>query len=107
VLVIDVILLAGGCWMTTHVRDSFERLFADFEAELPALTTGIMAVPGYVFVTVLLGIAALLVVKEIVFRDAFVKLVLNLVAGVGLSALGVALTLPLYMPLVSLMEQLR
>ncbi len=106
VLVIDVILLAHACWMTTHVRDALRRIFESFETKLPALTSRLMAVPGYVFVLVLLGIAALLVAKEILVPDAFVRLLLNLVVGVGLFALSAALTVAFLLPLLDLIQKL-
>ena len=104
--VIDLLLL-GVLWFVYQYQvPHFVKVFEDFDTELPALTRLMMSLPNGLLLLLFLGIGILLVFKEIVLRNAAVKLSVSLVIGVGLLAFAGTLFFALYLPLVSLIEKL-
>ena len=107
VLAIDAALLVGLGLATIRLRGEFARIFDDFDAKLPQATQLILSVPWYLIAAGVAVALLLLTVKEVVLRDARVKLALNLAALLGLFALAAALVVTLFLPLIVTIESLK
>jgi hypothetical protein len=105
-LVADLGLLAAVGYQTLYVRPSLMKIFEDFDSELPVMTVWAISIPGVVYAAALVGVAALLIFKEIIVEQPAVRLVANLVAGLLLLAFGALFYLALTVPLTSLLQQL-
>lgn len=106
ILVIDLVGLALLALLAQHMLPGFLKIFEDFDAELPALTQCLLSVPRSWYVGAFAGIGVLLLLKEIVIRNAGVKSVLNLLAGLALLAFAAVAVVALFLPLIALIEAL-
>ena len=106
ILVIDLVGLALLGLLAQHIIPDFLKIFEEFETELPVLTQWLVSVPPTWYVGTFAGIGVLLVLKEIVIRNAVVKSTLNLVAGLALLAFAAVAVVGLFLPLISLVEAL-
>jgi hypothetical protein len=103
----DVVLLLVIIWITTDVRDRFEKIFSDFEAQLPVLTKMFLSVPGSVYVVMAASFGIFLLVKELTISNQSVKLGINLVAGVVLLAFAALFPLTMLLPWMTLIQSMR
>ena len=107
VLLIDLGLLVAGGFVTTVIRSGFADIFVDFDADLPAMIEAFLAVPNWLFLSVLAAVAVLLVIKEIaLWRHALLSLCVNVVAWLFLLSAGVAVYLALLLPLFQIIDSL-
>ena len=105
-LAADMGLLVAVGYLTLYVQPNTLKVFADFDAELPAMTQLVISIPTVAYLAGLLAVAAVLVLKEILVRHAAVKLAANLVVGLAMLAFGALVFLALVVPLAALHQSL-
>lgn len=98
-LVACLVLLAQTAFSLTRARADFLRIVEAGEVEVPALTELVLSLSPPVLFILVGVVGTVLAVKEILLRNTAIKLVLNLIAALGLVllfALAVqAVTLPM------------
>ena len=106
ILVIDLVGLALLGLLARFTLPRFMKILEEFEVELPVLTQWVLSVPPTWYVGAFAGIGVLLVLKEIVIRNAAFKSGLNLLAGLALLAFAAVAVVALFLPLITLVEAL-
>lgn len=104
-LTVDVLLAGLSCYAMLVVRPRFVKVFADFDASLPALTEWLLRVPSLVFLPGLAALIAALILKEFLSRNWPVNLSLNAAVGLALLAFDGLVVIALFRPLVVLIEK--
>ena len=105
-LLFALVLFAGLCLLTTVQRDSFLKIFADFDAELPVVTQLVIVLTGPAFALGVVAVGVLLVIKEVYLASVGVKITMNLAAAAAAGGLATAYLCAMFLPLVSLIEKL-
>lgn len=100
VLAGDTVLLAILGVLTFFVFPEFREIYSDVEVTLPALTRILVISPPVIHALVLVGLAAVLIVKERYIRNKSVTLALNTVGLFAVATLLGLAILALFIPMV-------
>ncbi len=108
-LAVDVALLLGlAAALPFSGLHTFEKMFMDMELKegLPFLTELLLYLPGWGYALLFLGLAAVMVTKELLVKRKAVTLAVNTVVLVGLLMFKMFVVWALFLPMVSMMQQL-
>jgi hypothetical protein len=104
-LVADLFLLLMWGLSAVYQRVTFDKIFGDLDVPLPTLTTMILSVPLAAVLGAVFILAAVLVTKEFVVRDVWVRRVWNIITGVVLIVMVVVHMLALLLPLTEVLSK--
>jgi len=106
VLAVDIVLLGALAGVVIYTLPRFTKIFEEFDAALPTFSQWLIGVPTNWYLGALAGVGLLLALKEIVIRNARVASALNCLAGLLLLGCVGAVIVGLFLPLISLVENL-
>lgn len=88
------------------IKVMFFKVFSEYGVELPPLTRFFVSIPTIIYVLFCLGIAGVLVIKELLISNKKVRLIVNIIAAVGASGFVFVYAVAFILPLISLITRL-
>jgi hypothetical protein len=105
-LVADIILLTWFAYFAAYPRAKLRQLFVELDVELPVVTQWLVGTSTTLWLVGLVGLGAVLILKELLIRDALVKLTINLAIALVLLIFASVAVFAIFEPLSNLLDSL-
>ncbi|HUU70518.1 MAG TPA: hypothetical protein VM186_13395 [Planctomycetota bacterium] len=106
-LVIDIVELVVLGALFVGAIPKFCKMFAEMGMGLPVVTQIVISVPGAGYAAIFLLLLVALVAKELLIRDRRITLTINTIAGLAGVVWLLVVVFALFLPMVTLMTNVR
>lgn len=106
-LVIDIVELVVLGALFVGAIPKFCKMFAEMGMGLPVVTQIVISVPGAGYAAIFLLLLAAIIAKELLIRDRRITLTINTIAGLAGVVWLLVVVFALFLPMVTLMTNVR